>query len=397
MTDATLVGEAFALAFGTIGLEAALRLREGTAWRHFPAPDPDRYRPLCGIAALDAFLATAAARSPPVTMADSARASSAAVPPEEFTREDGRIDPPRLFRRFDGGATLVVSQFQDMHPPLARFCRGLERLFLHAVQANVYLTPAGAQGFKTHFDTHDVLVLQVQGEKHWRLFPTPSLPLPTRRTPWDRDLYPPVGEPEGVMLRPGDALYIPRGTLHDAAAQAAGEPSLHITVGLLDPVWADILHDAIDVLEPEDAALRESVRTWRFGEPGALPAMLREAAARLERLGDPALLERVTLRFLDGLAADRLALSGRGLVATPPGPDDRLRLAETVLQHVATGPDGGAALRWSGGVEMLSERELDWLQQLEEGATPAGLGEGALDFCHRLRANGLLVQLPAQD
>ena len=49
---------------------------------------------------------------------------------------------------FDGGASLVVSQFDEMHAPLARFCRGLERAFLHPVQANIYLTPAGAQGFK---------------------------------------------------------------------------------------------------------------------------------------------------------------------------------------------------------------------------------------------------------
>jgi hypothetical protein len=73
------------------------------------------------------------------------------------------VDLPRLLERFDAGASLVVSQFHETHPPLARFCRGLEKLFLHAVQANIYLTPPGAQGFRTHFDTHDVLVLQVEG------------------------------------------------------------------------------------------------------------------------------------------------------------------------------------------------------------------------------------------
>ena len=52
----------------------------------------------------------------------------------------------RLFALFDAGATLVLSQFHDMHQPLARYCRGLEQLFLHGVQANIYLTPPGAQG-----------------------------------------------------------------------------------------------------------------------------------------------------------------------------------------------------------------------------------------------------------
>ncbi|WP_161993732.1 cupin domain-containing protein [Muricoccus nepalensis] len=383
----TLTEWAFRLAFAPLEVEDALALREGTAWRHFPAEAPDRYRDLCSVAALDAYLA-AGARTPPVTMADSARNGSASVPAEEFARDDGRIDPHRLFRRFDAGATLVVSQFHEAHPPLARFCRGLEKFFLHAVQANVYLTPAGAQGFKTHFDTHDVLVLQVSGEKRWRLLAGQPLPLPTRRTPWDSGLYAAAGAAEEVTLRPGDALYVPRGTLHDAAAQPAGEPSLHVTIGLLEPCWADLLHDAVDLLEAEHPALRRSLRSWRIGEA---EGPLADAAAALAPLAEPALMERVLLRFLDRLSADRPALSGRGLVAPSPGPDDPLRTAETVLHHVAAGPEGGAALRWGGGAIPLSPDELEWTQRLAEGATPASLSEGALAFCRRLHAAGLLV------
>ena len=288
MPEPTLIEEAFHLAFAPMTVEGALRLREGTAWRHFPSPAPDRYRGLCDVAALDAHL-SAGARTPPVTMADSARAGSAAVPPEEFAHADGRIDPHRLFRRFDAGATLVVSQFHEVHPPLARLCRGLERLFLHAVQANVYLTPAGAQGFETHFDTHDVLVLQVQGEKRWRLYPSQPLSLPTRRMPWDSTLYAAEGSAAEVVLRPGDALYVPRGTLHDAAAQPAGDPSLHITIGLLEPCWADILHDAIDLLETESPLLRGSLCSWRLGGPSGAGTPF-DPAACVAPLNDPGLM-----------------------------------------------------------------------------------------------------------
>ena len=395
-----LTEAAFHLSFGPLTVEEALRLREGTQWRHLPSPrlptpQPHRYQALCDIAALDAYLA-ADARTPPVTMADSARPGSAAIPPEEFARQDGRIDPHRLFGRFDAGATLVVSGFHERHPPLARFCRGLEKLFLHAVQANVYLTPAGAQGFRTHFDTHDVLVLQVGGEKRWRLYPSQPVPFPTRRTPWDSTIHAPEAPLDGaeeVTLRPGDALYVPRGTLHDAQAQPAGEASLHITIGLLEPCWADILHDAIDLLEAEAPLLRRSLRTWRMAEAG--PAAAMDAGACLAPLADPALLERAVLRTLDRLAAERPALSGRGLIAQPPEAGDRLQPAETVLQHLATGPGGQAALRWAAGVEPLSPREVDWLRHLEDGAAPAELGEGALPFCRRLHAAGLLVRQPA--
>ena len=66
------------------------------------------------------------------------------------------------------------------------------------------------------------------------------------------------------------------------------------------------------------------------------------------------------------------------------------------MQHVAAGPDGNAALRWAGGVEPLSQAEFAWLQQLEDGATPACLGEGTLTFCRRLHAAGLLVTCPEE-
>ena len=49
----------------------------------------------------------------------------------------------------------------------------------HPVQANAYATPAGAQGFAVHHDTHDVFVLQVAGEKRWLVY-EPALELPLK-------------------------------------------------------------------------------------------------------------------------------------------------------------------------------------------------------------------------
>ena len=390
MNNSSLTADAFALAFGDLPVEEALALREGTAFRHFPAPRADRYQALLSVADLDAFLRTGAARCPPVTMADDRREGSAGVPDEAFTREDGRVDHARLFALFDAGASLVVSQFHEMHPPLARFCRGLERLFLHGVQCNVYLTPPGAQGFRVHFDTHDVLVLQVQGDKRWRLWPEIPVPHATRRTPWQGGRVEPEGTPEVLVMRPGDALYVPRGMLHDAAAVPGGPASLHLTIGLLEPCWADMLHSALDLAEPEDAGLRAPFPSWRLGEPEGGAAMLEAMRRHLAALATPEMLERISLRWLDGLAGSRLGLPARGLLSPAPGPEDRLQLTDGMLHHVAALPDGTAELRWSGGREALSAVAQDWLIRLEEGASPAELGEGALEFCRRLAAAGLL-------
>jgi ribosomal protein L16 Arg81 hydroxylase len=104
-------------------------------------------------------------------------------------------------------------------------------------------------------------------------------------------------------MAPGDALYIPRGVMHDAAT-APGDRSLHITLGLLEPSWAQALRSLVDAAELDDPALREALPTWRIGEQDLLPELL----ARLARLGGPAQMERLTTLLLGQLAHDRQPL-----------------------------------------------------------------------------------------
>jgi hypothetical protein len=368
---------AFGLAFPGLSVEEVFALREGTGWRHFPARRPQAFSELLSTEVLDAHLRTDGARSPRVSMADESRDGSAGVPEQEFCLGDGRVDLPRLLLRFDKGASLVVSQFQETHPPLARFCRGLENLFLHGAQANIYLTPPAAQGFRTHFDTHDVLVLQVEGRKRWRLWDGERLPRPTRRTPWPGGMEA-QGEPHSLTLQPGEALYIPRGVMHDAATQP-GEHSLHITVGLLDPSWAQALRALVDDVELTEPALRESVPSWRFGEAD-LAAHL---AAKLALLAGSAMAERLQNLLLMQLAGDRQPLPGRGLFS--PMPDGALRLTDAMHHHLIMGEDGTAALHWSGGAEALTPEQVAELSDLAEGAVPRDT-----DFARALWRRGLL-------
>jgi hypothetical protein len=386
----TLGEAAWRLAFGGLSPEQVFALREGSAWRLLPGGAVDRYAGLLSIADLDAFLRTDAARHPRVTMADGGRQGSAAIPPDEYLQTEGsRIDLPRLLARHDAGGSLVVSQFHELHAPLARFCRGLEKVFLHPVQANIYLTPPGAQGFRVHFDTHDVLVMQVSGAKSWRVWDDIPFPLPSRATPWANQQSP-AGVPHALTLNPGDALYLPRGVMHEAAAQSGEAPSLHITLGFLEASIADMLRELLEILEAENPALRASIPSWRLAEAGGTAAIAARLAPALAALSSEAALERLALAAMDRITRDRLPLSQRSLAHRPPGADAKLRLSDAMHHHLVPLPEGGGALRWYGGVENLSATECAWLTQLAEGATPASLGEGALAFCQRLAALGLL-------
>ncbi|MEV4755000.1 cupin domain-containing protein [Micromonospora sp. NPDC049559] len=209
----------------------------------------------------------------------------------------------RVLDLYAGGATLVLQGLHRNWPPLVDFARELGAALGQPLQVNAYLTPAGSQGFATHYDTHDVFVLQVAGRKHWRIH-EPVLPDPLERQPWGGRADEVSAVAEGppaldVTLAPGDALYLPRGWLHSAQAQE--ESSLHLTVGiramtryalvetLLElaatdrrlraslPYGLDVA-DA-DQVEPELTETVEALRDWLVrADPVAVAARLRERA-----------------------------------------------------------------------------------------------------------------------
>ena len=137
---------------------------------------------------------------------------------------DDAADVGRIAALVDEGATLVLQGLQRTWLPLAQFCRSLERATSHAVQANAYLTPAGAAGLGRHRDTHDVLVLQLVGAKRWDIDGLGDL-----------------------TLAAGDVLYLPTGTGHAAAAQET--LSLHLTIGLLRDTYAAAVRRLVDELD----------------------------------------------------------------------------------------------------------------------------------------------------
>lgn len=155
----------------------------------------------------------------------------------------GAADPVRMFQAFADGATVVLQSLHRSWAPLARFCRDLELTLTHPVQANAYLTPAGAVALAPHHDTHDVFVLQVHGHKHWRVCqPVVEAPLPRHHSRAELAAAQPVlFEAE---LAPGDCLYLPRGFVHSAAAQQ--DASLHITIGIHVATAHDVLAALLD-------------------------------------------------------------------------------------------------------------------------------------------------------
>jgi mannose-6-phosphate isomerase-like protein (cupin superfamily) len=148
----------------------------------------------------------------------------------------GLLDAGKVSELFDDGATVVLQGLHRYWRPLGDLVADLELALGHPCQANAYLTPPGSQGFAVHADTHDVFVFQTHGTKVWEVGEPGSGSAAGVRDGED-------GRRQTVVLEPGASLYLPAGTPHAARAQEA--VSLHVTIGVNQLTWRDVLERAL--------------------------------------------------------------------------------------------------------------------------------------------------------
>lgn len=133
-----------------------------------------------------------------------------------------------LLREFNNGSSIILNSLSENLPKLNRFIYRLNQEIKATCQTNVYITPAQSQAFPPHFDTHDVLILQIFGNKDWTLYNSPiTLPDTIQKQKVQ------VNESDVSLkctLNPGDLLYIPRGLIHEALTQQ--HLSIHLTLGI---------------------------------------------------------------------------------------------------------------------------------------------------------------------
>ena len=253
------------------------------------------------------------------------------VPPAECTRTlrlGGRLvddvaDPARVPALMADGATLVLHSLQHTWAPLAGFCRDLQDETGHPVQANAYLTPAGSAGLRRHADTHEVIVVQLEGAKSW-----------------DVDGLGPVD------LEAGDVLYIPAGVRHDAST--TDRYSLHLTVGILAVTYRHVVQRMVDAMDGLAAPLPLGFHREAAGQlHDELDAVLRRsatclgAARRQEHGGGRATACRAPVSAVRPEPAVR---------PRPGGHPRRCPAAAERRAHAraSTAEDGAALLRFGG-------------------------------------------------
>jgi JmjC domain len=261
--------------------------------------EPCRYAALLSLASVDRFLATTSPCHPDVFLVDAACKLGA----DDYTLAEpegaGQLDLPRAYELFRSGATISIRRMHESLPELAALCRAMEKAFSAHFQSNIYLSPPQAQGFGTHFDSHDVFVLQVAGSKVWTLYDT-AIELPLHGQGFDKAAHQPGPPTREIVLRAGDLFYCPRGLFH--SARATEEISLHITLGLIGKTWADVIAEAVSVACLASPAFRANLPAG-FANPdfdrSAASATFHTLVQRFAREADLApILEQLAQDFV---------------------------------------------------------------------------------------------------
>lgn len=254
---------------------------------------PDEARAsLVSLEAVDAMLTTRVNRHPDVSVVNAANP----VEPEDYTDGEDLVDPIRVARLFAAGGTIIINNLDQYSPRVRALVSQLEaELRVHA-QANLYLTPGGAQGFAAHYDSHDVILVQVIGQKQWRLYDSPK-GLPMRGERFDPAATKPGERTAELLLQPGGVLYIPRGLMHDAVAVDDG-PSMHVTIGLHAFRWSEVLLEALAAQAIVDPDLRAGLPLGALRSDASVEALREAMRARVDRLLESMRWDDVSPRLL---------------------------------------------------------------------------------------------------
>lgn len=354
---------------------------------HVPGRDPDRFRALISTAEIDRRLADELFREGEASMAR----AEPKLAESAYINRQGVLDRGQAARLFQQGATLILPQLHTRVRPLADLCRALEADLSAHVQTNIYLTPPNAQGFQTHYDNHCVFVLQVEGEKRWRLYDSP-VGAPYRGERFTPGQYAAGAPSQELILKPGDVLYVPRGLMHDAVNEGSEGPSLHITTGVITRTWADFLLEAVSEAALRLPELRRSLPPGfhHSADAKVFQARFTQALRAVESEAD---IASVIALFADEFVTSRTPDTSGALTGGPVTDTTPVRRRALTALHLAE-DDGHIAVTGPGGPVMIDLAASPALERLVAGETVSAadfamLGEDkARDAITRLLAFG---------
>jgi bifunctional lysine-specific demethylase and histidyl-hydroxylase MINA len=229
-------------------------------------------------------------------------------------------------------------ELRPLSPPLDELARALEFMLHAPVTASAFWSRGGMRA-PVHYDDHDLIVVQLRGDKRWYVSEKPS-ELPNTWTSIPAESLE-LGPHASIDMHPGDLLYLPRGTLHSVDSDAE---SLHLSIGFTPLTVREAVIAALDQLSDLDRTLRTTTggcNPLQF-RSGGIEALTQRTADAVERLRAacraPAFMSAALQRRSTRVVA---SLSALPLPESPPAiaPDTELVHTGTAMCHLTASPD----------------------------------------------------------
>lgn len=173
------------------------------------------------------------------------------------------IDIDKVKLMMESGCTIIFQSLEQYFPVINMICRNLENILFCSIHANAFYTSPNSVGVAPHYDRSDVITIQINGSKSWNVWGFKEYLATGKSRYHQNDIEQYISKSatkNSFILSKGDALYLPRGIVHQAIAEQ--QESLHISFVVQNIRWSTILLDVVNDICSELSEQEEFRATW---------------------------------------------------------------------------------------------------------------------------------------
>ena len=173
------------------------------------------------------------------------------------------LDTQSVFNLLNQSLTIKITDIDKYHDWINQLKIEFELFFNSLVKINAYISTSQCYGGSTHYDSHHIFVLQINGEKYWN-FGLKEINNPHKDFP-HQSIYNKLNY--NIKTEEGDILYIPPGIPHNVFTP---KQSVHLSVGIHTERYFEFLIRNIKKLAETESLLRHdlSYQVHNVYQPG---------------------------------------------------------------------------------------------------------------------------------